>query len=264
MHNILVPIGVSKYAKTTLLYALEVARHFESSIYVIDAYPAFSSLTSIANVSAKIQGENVTRIKTIVSSITSDINKIKIVSSEQDLIGAIKKLDHKIGLDLIITATLNNDINNDVFLGKIAGSVIKRTSIPVLVAPVGKEFKPPKKMLMAFKTGEVKASSTINPLVTIQDKFEAKLKLLLVKVPGFANRNHQLNDGLMQRAEQLIYSANATVYQGVLEHFQEYNPDLLVVFKRERGFFEKLWETDIIFKKDFYCTVPLLILKNKE
>ena len=73
MHNILVPIGVSKYAKTTLLYALEVARHFESTIYVIDAYPAFSSLTSIANVSAKIQGENVTRIKTIVSSITSDI-----------------------------------------------------------------------------------------------------------------------------------------------------------------------------------------------
>ena len=145
MHNILVPIGVSKYAKTTLLYALEVARHFEITIYVIDAYPAFSSLTSIANVSAKIQGENVTRIKTIVSSITSDINKIKIVSSEQDLIGAIKKLDHTIGLDLIITATLNNDINNDVFLGKIAGSVIKRTSIPVLVAPVGKEFKPPKK-----------------------------------------------------------------------------------------------------------------------
>ena len=69
---------------------------------------------------------------------------------------------------------------------------------------------------------------------------------------------------LIQSLGQLIYSANATVYQGVLEHFQEYNPDLLVVFKRERGFFEKLWETDIIFKKDFYCTVPLLILKNKE
>jgi hypothetical protein len=39
---------------------------------------------------------------------------------------------------------------------------------------------------------------------------------------------------------------------------------MLVAFKRERGFFEKLWETDIIFKKDFYCTVPLLVLKNKD
>jgi hypothetical protein len=51
---------------------------------------------------------------------------------------------------------------------------------------------------------------------------------------------------------------------GVLEHFQANQPDMLVVFKRERGFFEKLWETDIVFKKDFYCTLPLLILKNKD
>ena len=41
MHNILVPVVVSKYAKTTLLYAIDVARHFESTVYVIDAYPAF-------------------------------------------------------------------------------------------------------------------------------------------------------------------------------------------------------------------------------
>jgi hypothetical protein len=198
------------------------------------------------------------------SSITNELDQIKIVRSEQDLIGSIKKLNKTIGLDLIVTAALNNDVNNDVFLGKIAGSMIKRTSIPVLVAPLGTPFKAPKKMLLAFKTGEVKASSTLNSLVSFQDKFEAKLKLLLVKVPGFANRNHQLNDGLMQRAEQLIYSSNATVYQGVLEHFQEQKPDMLVAFKRERGFFEKLWESDIIFKKDFYCTVPLLVLKNKE
>ena len=119
-------------------------------------------------------------------------------------------------------------------------------------------------MLLAFKTGEVKASSTLDPLIKIQDQFESKLKLLLVKVPGFANRNHQLNDELLQRSNKLIYSENATVYQGVLEHFQANQPDFLVAFKRERGFFEKLWEPDLIYKKDFYCTVPLLVLKNKD
>ena len=264
MDNILVPIGVSKYAKGTLLYALALARQFGSIVYIIDAYPALSSLTLIGNVSSKLQQENFIRIKSMVSSIISKDDKIKIVSSEQDLIGTIKKLDQTIGLDLIVTAALNNDINNDVFLGKIAGSVIKRTSIPVLVSPIRKSFKVPKRMLLAFKTGEVKASSTLKPLVSIQDKFEVKLKLLLVKVPGFASRNHQLNDNLMQRAEQLLYSSNATVYQGVLEHFHEHKPDMLVAFKRERGFFEKLWETDVIFKSDFYCTIPLLVLKNKD
>jgi len=142
--------------------------------------------------------------------------------------------------------------------------MIKRTQVPVIIAPLDKTFTPSKKMLLAFRTGEVKTSSTLNALMYFQDSFLASLKLLLVKVPGFANRNHQLNDELMQRSDQMLFSENATVYQGVLEHFQANQPDMLIVFKRERGFFEKLWETDIVFKKDFYCTIPLLILKNKD
>ena len=199
----------------------------------------------------------------MVASITTKKDQVKIVSSERDLVGTIRKLDQELGLDLIVTGPLSNEINEAVFLGKIAGSMIKRTEVPVIIAPLDKTFTPSKKILLAFRTGEVKTSSTLNALMYFQDSFLASLKLLLVKVPGFANRNHQLNDELMQRSDQMLFSENATVYQGVLEHFQANQPDMLIVFKRERGFFEKLWETDIVFKKDFYCTIPLLILKNK-
>ena len=263
MQNILVPLGSSDHAESNLAFAIDFAAHFNSTIYVIDAYPVHSSKASLTNINARFEEDNIKRIKTMVSKASPKGNPIKIVSSERDLIGTIKNLDKTIGLDLIVTAPLNNEINDEVFLGRIAGSVIKRTEIPVLVAPLDKSFSPPERMLLAFKTGEVKASSTISPLASIQEKFKSKLKLLLVKVPGFANRNHQLNDELMQRSDQLLYSENATVYQGVLEHFQANKPDLLVAFKRERGFFEKLWEPDLIYKKDFYCTVPLLVLKKK-
>jgi len=264
MQNLLVPLGTSAHAESTLAYAVAFAAHFESTIYVIDAYPVHSSMATLSNVSARIEEDNLKRIRALVAKTPYKKNLIKLVSSERDLIGTIKNLDKTIGLDLIIVAPLNNEINEEVFLGRIAGSMIKRTQIPVLVAPLEKPFKVPERLLLAFKTGEVKAMSTLTPLIHIQDKFSALLKLLLVKVPGFANRTHQLSDALMQRAEQLLYSENATVYQGVLEHFQANQPDLLVAFKRERGFFEKLWEPDLIYKKDFYCTVPLLVLKNKE
>lgn len=264
MQNILVPVGVSKYAKTTLSYAIDLASHFNCNIFVIDAYPAHSSLTILSNVNSRLEIKNVQRIKKMVASITTKKDQVKIVSSERDLVGTIRKLDQELGLDLIVTGPLNNEINEAVFLGKIAGSMIKRTEIPVIIAPLDKTFTPSKKMLLAFRTGEVKTSSTLNALIYFQDSFLASLKLLLVKVPGFANRNHQLNDELMQRSDQMLFSENASVYQGVLEHFQANQPDMLIVFKRERGFFEKLWETDIVFKKDFYCTIPLLILKNKD
>jgi len=118
-------------------------------------------------------------------------------------------------------------------------------------------------MLLAFKTGEIKNPNILKPLLKFQDRFKTVLNLLLVKVPGFTKQNHALDDTILSRSKKLTYTANATVYQGVLEHFQSVNPDLLVVFKRERGFFEKLLESNVVYKKDFYCTIPLLVLKNK-
>lgn len=264
MQNILVPIGISNNAKSNLNYAIKLANSFGSTIYAIDAYPSTSSLTSISNVSVRLAKEKINRIRILIDQLKSKTSNIKIVESELDLIGAIKKLDQNIGIDLIITAPLNNEINDEVFLGPIAGSLIKRLDIPVLVAPLDKSFEIPKKMLLAFKTGEVKDESTLKAMIEFQDKFKATLKLLLVKVPGFTNRNHRLDDDLMKRSENLIYSENITVYKGVLEHFRAFKPDILVAFKRERGFFEKLWEPDIIYKKDFYCQIPLLVLKNKD
>ena len=58
-------------------------------------------------------------------------------------------------------------------------------------------------------------------------------------------------------------TSNATTYQAVLEHFHSHEPDLLTVFRRERGFFEKLWETNVVYKREFYCSVPLLVLKHR-
>ena len=216
MQNILVPLGSSDHAESNLAFAIDFAANFNSTIYVIDAYTVHSSKASLTNINARFEEDNIKRIKKMVSMASPKGNQIKIVSSERDFIWTIKNLDKTICLDLIVTAPLNNEINDEVFLGRIAGSVIKRTEIPVLVAPLDKSFSPPERILLAFKTGDVKASSTIATLVSIQEKFISKLKLLLVKVPGFANRNHQLNDELMQRSDQLLYSENATVYQGVL------------------------------------------------
>ena len=264
MQKILVPLGISEKTEGLLNYAIDLSKAFKSNIYLIDAHPTLSNLTSINNVKTRFAKEDKQRIKRMVDNLSLNITNINIVESQGDLIDSINKLNKSIGIDLIITAPLNNEINDEVFLGPVAGSLIKRTNIPVLVAPYKKKFIPPKRMMLAFKSGEVKSIDTLNPLIQFQNKFKTLLKLLLVRVPGFANRNHKLDDNLIKCSEGLIYSENATVYQGVLEQFQSNSPDMLIVFKRERGFFVKLWEPDRIYKRDFYCTIPLLVLKNKD
>jgi len=263
MQHILVPIGVSQYAQETLQYALELANGFESKVFVVDAYPLKTNPNQISNFKARMEQENQLRIQEMIKQMSPATKEVQMVKSNADLIGTIKQLDRKIGLDLIVIPPYSNDIDETIFLGSTAGSIIKRTEVPVWVAPIGQTFAPPKKMLMAFKSGEVKKTQILNPLLRIQEVFNTTLNLLLVKVPGFSKQNHALDDTILSRSKKLTYTENATVYQGVLEHFQSVKPDLLVVFKRERGFFEKLWESNVIYKKDFYCKTPLLVLKNK-
>ncbi len=80
---------------------------------------------------------------------------------------------------MIVTAPHSNEIDEEIFLGRIAGSLIKRTKVAVLVAPLDKKFSPPKKMLLAFKSGEVRSSNLLDTMIRIQDEFKVKLKLSL-------------------------------------------------------------------------------------
>ena len=49
MKNILVPIGISPNGKSTLAYAVELAKHFKASLFVIDSYNAASIPAQISS-----------------------------------------------------------------------------------------------------------------------------------------------------------------------------------------------------------------------
>ena len=155
-------------------------------------------------------------------------------------------------------------IKEEVFLGKTTGKIIKQTSIPVLVVPTGYSFAPFTSVLTAFKSGIIQQKNVLKPLQQIKEKFNASVHLLLVKTPGYKDEDLILDKDLENLKTSAITTENATTYQGVLEKFESYSPDLLCVFRRKRGFFKKLWEKNTILKKEFYCTVPLLVLNGRE
>ena len=132
-----------------------------------------------------------------------------------------------------------------------------------MVAPIEGDFKSPKRLLWAFKKGQVQNPKTLRPLQLLKDKFDTIINGLLVKTPGHKPGDLELDDAMKALVPEPTITANATTYQGVLEHFQSNQPDMLAVIKREQGFFEKLWKTSIVYKHEFYCSIPLLVLKPR-
>lgn len=264
MKNILVPIGTGSNSGETLQYAVDFATAFSAQVFVMDVFTVSAKTGSLANISQKVAESSKERLKEVIEKVDSRDISIKIATYNGDITDGLKEIDKELGIDLIIIAPRSNDIKEELYLGNTTGKIIKQTDIPALIVPKGTVFSPFKSALTAFKSGVLKKKRMLEPLLSIQKKHGTKVSLLLVKTPGYDKDDLKVNPSLMDISEQLTISENATTYQGVLEHFQSHQPDLLCVFRRKRGFFKKLWEKNTILKSEFFVKIPVLMLRVKK
>ncbi|QBA65273.1 universal stress protein [Muriicola soli] len=264
MKNILVPIGTSPDAHETLQYAVDFAAQFSSSVYVMEVFNVTSGAGKLANITATVEKSGKERLKEVIGMVDAKDVDIKIATYNGDLIDGLKEIDEEIGIDLLIIAPRSNDIQEELYLGHTSGRMIKRTEIPTLIVPKGTKFNPFKVVLTGFKSGVLKRKRILNPLIQIKNQFESDIHLLLVKTPGYTDKDLQVNTALMDISSQLTLAEHATTYLGILEHIQLHRPDLLCVFRRKRGVFTNLWEKNTIHKAEFSAKIPVLVLSVKK
>ncbi|MDY8135150.1 universal stress protein [Aquimarina sp. 2201CG5-10] len=264
MKNILVPIGLSKNSLdiAKFQYAIDFAKELGGTIYAVQGFKALPRSGSLPSANKALKDITVSSIEESLSGI--DKKGVKVVAQplEGELLEAIPEFNLKHSIDLIILSSESLDIKDPYFLGEISGSLVKKTEIPVLIVPREYVFAPFKRVLMAIKSGVIKKQNALTPIKEILTTFNAEMKLLQVKTANFLPEDAEFHKDLGEIISSYKSSENGTLFQGVLEHLNENDPDLLCVFRRKRGFFAKLWEENTILKKDFESRIPLLVLRG--
>ena len=264
MKHILVPIGSSENAVSTLQYAIDFAKTINAKIFVLRAYNLLTKAGTIINVNDILERESNLYMRSIINAVDRKGLSIKLISAKGNVVDSITDVDKELGLDLIVMSPKSNSIKEELFLGNTSGSIVKQSNIPVLIVPESYTFKPVTSILMAFKSGILCKDNILAPLKDIQSAFNPEINLLLVKTPGHSEEDLIINPEIEALKSSLTITENATTFQGVLEHFQSHQPNMLCVFRRKRGFFKKLWEKNSILKKEFHCNIPLLVLSGQE
>ena len=262
MKNILVPIGSNDNAKNTLQYAIDFVQGTGATIYVIKVYGVTKVASSMKNIDTILEKDSNKELKNVLNEVDSKGVEIISKSVKGDIIDSLERAAKQLHIDLIISSARSISTDGKVYLGKIAGGLIKSTNIPVLVIPKGYTFKKVSKVFMAIKSGIISSSSVLTPLKDVLKRFDSKLDLIRVVTQGSKDEDSELNIELDGLKKSFKTTENATIFQGVLEHIHELNPDLLCVIRRKRGFFIRLWEKDRVYKRDFESRIPLLVLKG--
>lgn len=262
MKNILVPVGSSKNAVSHLQYTVDFAKAFGAKVYVVQVYNVFTKAGTIINIDYILERESKAFLNDLVSKIDTKGVEVITRTFKGDLVDTLELASQKAEIDLFLIEPRTNSVNDEVFLGRTSGKIIKQTEIPALIVPEGYVFKPISNILMAVKSAIIRKENTLNPLKLIKESFKAEVNLLLVKTPYHNEGDFDVNEELSGLITNTFHTENATTFQGVLEHYQSNNPDMLCVVRRKRGFFTKKWEKNVILKKDFNSSIPVLVLSG--
>jgi len=263
MKNILVPVGSSKNAKSHLQYAVDFAKATGAKLYVVQVYNYYTKAGTMIKIDHIIERESKAFLEHHVSQIDNKGVEVITKTFKGKLVDTIDLVCKTLDIDLIILEPRTNSIKDEVYLGKTSGKIIKQTNIPALIVPEGFVYKPVNSILLALKSAIIKREEALLPLKNIKNSFNAKIDLLLVKTPYYNTEDFNINSDLENIISSTTKSENATTYQGFLEHYKELNPDMLCVVRRKRGFFKKLWEKNVMLKKDFHVTeFPVLVLSG--
>lgn len=262
MKNLLVPIGTSGNAINTLQYAIDFAHIMNAKVYVTQVYESTKVAGTLKNIDAFLEEETNKELQEILNQVDTKNVSISSVTMKGKVLESIEAMVKFLKIDLIVSSAKSVSVDETVYLGKVAGSLVKDTQVPVLIIPSQYRFKPVSKILLAIKSGKIKPGNVLEPLKKTIDTFSATIDLIQIITPKASSDELEVSEELKELAAEFITTENATIFQGVLEHLHVTEPDLLCVMRRKRGFFAKLWEKDTVKKSHFESRIPLLVLKG--
>lgn len=264
MKNILVPVGSSVNSVSNLQYAIDLAQSINATVYVVSVFQDLSKVGSLSKLNTVLKEDTENRLDEVVSQV--DKKGVTLIAHpiKGEVLDGIERVNKQIAIDLMVLAPRSNSIKEEVYLGKTSGKLLKHTNIPILVVPEGAKFQPPKTMLMAFKNGTFEHDELLEPVRKFKQSFGTEVNILHVETPETTEEMKTVTDNIKALQTTYMQVEAATTFQAVIEYFQQFNPDMLCVIRRKRGFFKKMWEKNEILKKEFYTSKPLLVLPVQE
>ena len=262
MKTILVPLGNSDKAINTLQYAIDFASEINARIYIVHVFGSAKVTGLLRNIDDVIESRTKEEITEVLSKVYVKNIDIKAITAKGKILDVIARASKELDVDLIISSANITSADSSLYVGAITGGLVKQTDLPMLIIPMDCKFKPFTNGLIGLRSGVIRKSNVLKPLEDLVEGFKMDVNLLHVITPHNREEDNTLHEDFKSISGSISTSENATVFQGVLEHLNEINPDLLCVIRRKRGFFAKLWEQNSIKKIDFESRIPLLVLKG--
>ncbi|WP_164914117.1 universal stress protein [Aquimarina sediminis] len=278
MKQILIPTDFSDNAWNTILYAIEMYRHFSCEFCLLNTYDLdpVQLLNTVSSQrvghlykAVKIESEQGLKmtLDDIYNSEPGFDHTFKTISEKGDLVKVIDKLQKEISFDMIIIGTKGATGAKKVFLGSNTQRVVKNISnCPVLIIPEESYYKKISEIAFATDFERMYYKSEVIPILDFAKSNEATIRVIhIYDRPGLDAIQQYNSTSLEQHFKHVKYDfhviSNFSNIKNAIQAFiEELEIDILIMINYKHSFIEGVLKEMVIKKMTFDITIPFLVI----
>ncbi|QQT25496.1 universal stress protein [Sphingobacterium spiritivorum] len=279
MKRILFPTDFSEAASNAFVYALQLAKSIDASLYILHVYelPIYSSMYAgqldyVQQIYQSIElaqfdnyKDNVPQLHEIAKKYNLEDIEMYFVFEKGLFLDSVKRVIKRDQIDMIVMGTTGLNSANTTLIGSNTVNLIRSVSQPVFSIPRLAKFDGIKSIgfTTLFREADKKPLAEI---LKLADYFDAKVEVLHVKT-----KENEDIESLVSEWKDQFHSPRLTfsilpatsVEERVLEFIMEHNIDFLAIVKRNRNFFDRLFTSSMSQKLAYHSTIPILVIREE-
>lgn len=268
MKKILVPIDFSTVAENALNYAIEIAAKFESELVLYHAYTFNKKFDYDWNFTEDEQPY----VRNLEQKMSATVNKFKekfirnglLIQTRVEELHVFTLFDRivkKHEIDMIIMGSKGASGLEKVIFGSVASGTLDLAKVPVLVVPPNQSYQPLEQVILAIDLDHV-STNALSPLQKLATKFGTKVTILSINTGGSNKDAHHRVESFLKNVETTYHEApmSKSINQSINEFIKINKYDLMCMIRREKGFFESLFQRSITEEQVYNTSIPLLVL----
>lgn len=273
MKKILVATDFSTAAHNALRYAVQLAEATQAEILLYHVFaPPVLAVTEVPFTilpgSAELKEEN-TKLLLNEAGYFNGNRKItvKCFTEEGEAVFKIVELAKKEKVDVIIMGMKRVGALTEYLIGSIATSVMKKSTVPVLLIPELYQYKKLDKIVFACDY-DVKDTRILLPLRKLVKLFQAQLVVLNISeklVPVEVEKTEtadELEFFLKDTVRSFQFLQDKDVVHGLNKFIRENEVDILVTITHKHNLIETVFGKDHTKQIAFHIHVPIFALPD--
>lgn len=276
MKRILLPTDFSDNAWNAIVYALHFLKNESCTFYILHTYtpsfyradymmggPTFSAIPDVGVELAQVGLDKT--LADIKKNYENTRHRFKTLSAFNTLTEEISEVVTNKEIDLIVMGTQGATGASEIFLGTRTVHVIRKSTIPVLVIPVGYAFRELKSVLFPSDYEMPIEKKEVQLLIEILKMHEAELTILTVK------NNNGLTVGQKEKKESLAayffkhypkfeQAIGKSIPNAIYEYIAQQHIGLLAMMNRKHSFLDRLIARPKVDSIGYHTKIPFLVM----